>query len=188
MSAVPRLTPAQDHAVRTWFPSFEPIADLSWGLTDTVVLRLRHAGRDAIIKAGGPGNHHIGREITAHERWTAPWRTTGRAARLLHADRERNVLAISYLPGTLVAGHPAAGDAEVHRQAGELLAAFHAQECRVSGGYESRADARALAWLDQDHRIDPATETRLRERVTARVLTSWAHPRRRPAGLAARTA
>ena len=66
MPTAPRLSPGQEDAVRTWFPGAEVIADLSWGLTDTVVLHVRHAEGESIIKAGGPGNHHIGREITAH--------------------------------------------------------------------------------------------------------------------------
>ena len=165
MPTAPRLSPAQQDAVLTWFPAVEIIADLSWGLTDTVVLHVRHAEGESVIKAGGPGNHHIGREITAHEQWTAPWRETGRSARLLHADRERNILATSYLPGTLVKDHPAVDDPDTHRQAGELLACFHAQERTVSEDYESTMDAKALAWLDSDHRIDAVTEARLRDAI-----------------------
>jgi len=147
MSTAPRLSPAQEDAVRTWFDAVEIIADHSWGLTDTVVLHVRHAQGESIIKAGGPGNHHIGREITAHEQWTTPWREAGRCARLRHADRELNMLATSYLPGTLVKDHPAADDPDTHRQAGELLARFHAQERTVSKEYESAMDAgRSPGW------------------------------------------
>ena len=165
MSTAPRLSPAQEDAVRTWFDAVEIIADHSWGLTDTVVLHVRHAQGESIIKAGGPGNHHIGREITAHEQWTTPWREAGRCAGLRHADRELNMLATSYLPGTLVKDHPAADDPDTHRQAGELRARFHSQERTVSMEYESAMDARALAWLDSDHRIDAVTEARLRDAI-----------------------
>lgn len=165
MPAAPHLSPAQEDAVRTWFASVELVADLSWGLTDTVVLHVRHAEGQAIVKAGGPGNHHIGREITAHEQWTTPWRDAGSSARLLHADRGRNILATSYLPGVLVKDHAAADDPDTHRQAGELLARFHGQECTVSEEYEAGMDAKALAWLDSDHRIDAATEARLRDAI-----------------------
>lgn len=165
MSAVPRLSAAQEVAVHAWFPGVEFIADLSWGLTDTVVLHVQHAKGESIIKAGGPRNHHIGREITAHEQWTKPWREVGRAARLLHVDRDENILATTFLPGTLVKVHPAARDTATYRQAGELLACFHAQESTVSEDYESRMDARAIAWLDSDHRIDAVTKTKLREAI-----------------------
>lgn len=115
MSSAPRLSVAQEVAVHAWFSAVEFIADLSWGLTDTVVLHVRHDKGESIIKAGGPGNHHIGREITAHEQWTRPWREVGRAARLLHVDRDENILATTFLPGTLVKVHPAADDADTYR-------------------------------------------------------------------------
>ena len=165
MSSTPRLSPAQQDVVSRWFPDMEVVADLSWGLVDTVVLHVRHAEGESIIKAGGRGNHHIGREIAAHEQWTTPWRDAGRCARLQHGDRDQNILATTYLPGTLVKDHPPADDADTYRQAGELLASFHAQQRWVSTDYESRADANAIAWLDRDHRIDAVTEARLREAI-----------------------
>jgi len=165
MLSTPRLSPAQEEVVRRWFPDVEVVADLSWGLVDTVVLHVRHEQGESIIKAGGPGNHHIGREIAAHEQWTKPWRDAGRCARLQHGDRDQSILATNYLPGTLVKDHPAADDADTYRQAGVLLASFHAQQCTVSKDYESRADANAIAWLDRDHRIDAVTEARLREAI-----------------------
>lgn len=55
MSSAPRLSPAQEAVVRRWFPAVEVIADLSWGLTDTVVLHVRSAKGESIVKAGGPG-------------------------------------------------------------------------------------------------------------------------------------
>lgn len=165
MSSAPRLSAAQEAVVRRWFPAVEVIADLSWGLTDTVVLHVQHAEGESIIKAGGPGNHHIGREIAAHEQWTTPWRDAGRCARLLHVDRDQNMLATSYLPGTLVKDHPAADEADTYRQAGELLASFHAQQGTVSEDYESRMDAHSIASLDSEHRIDAVTETMLRDAI-----------------------
>lgn len=157
------LSQGQRERVREWFPQFVVVADLSWGLTDTTVLHLRTTDQDVIVKGGGPGNHHIGREIAAQERWTRPWLRTGSIGRLLHADRELNLLAVTYLPGRLVAGTPAAQDPQTHRQAGRLLADLHGQSRRISADYEAAADARAVRWLDGEHRIPEQVETRLRE-------------------------
>lgn len=152
----------QQGLVDRWLPGAAVVADMSWGLVDTVVLHVRYEGGDAVVKAAGPANHHIAREITAHERWTRPWVSTDRVGRLLHADRDHNIVVLSYLPGTLVQDTPAVNDPDTYRQAGALLAAFHAQAGRVSGTYEAEMDARALRWLDGGHRISPGTEARLR--------------------------
>lgn len=156
------LDQAQQDAVERWFPEADVVADMSWGLVDTVVLHLRTLVGEVVVKAAGPGNHHIGREITGHQRWTGPWLDGDRINRLLHADVEHNLLALSYLPGSLVHGTPAASDPEIHWQAGELLAAFHHQASTVSEDYEARMDAQAIRWLDGVHRIDPDAEKALR--------------------------
>lgn len=162
MTHWPRLTSAQAHAVDSWFPGAELVGDLSWGQTDTAVLHLRHRDGEVVVKAGGPRNHHIGREITGHECFTAPLVERGRAARLLHADRELRVLATEHLPGRLVEGSPAEWLEDTYRQAGALLAVLHSQASRSAPDYEATADARALAWFDEPHRIAPETEERLR--------------------------
>ncbi|TWP33946.1 phosphotransferase [Leekyejoonella antrihumi] len=161
------LSDAQQQTVDGWFPGAVVVADLSWGLVDTVVLHLRHDGGEAVVKAAGPSDGHLPREIAAHERWTGPWRTTGRIGRLLHADRDQNVFALSYLPGVLVQDSPAADDADTYRQAGALLAAYHAQAARVSQSYEAQMDARAITWLDGEHRISQGIVTRLREVIAS---------------------
>jgi aminoglycoside phosphotransferase len=157
----------QQGLMERWLPGAAVVADMSWGLVDTVVLHVRYDGGEAIVKAAGTANHHIAREITAHERWTRPWVSTGRIGRLLHADRDHNVIALSYLPGVLVQDTSALNDPDTYRQAGALLAAFHSQESRVSGTYEARMDARALQWLDGEHRISPGTEAQLRRRIAS---------------------
>lgn len=157
--------------VEAWFSGHAVVADLSWGLVDTTVLHLRTQVGAVIVKAGGPEDAHIGREITGHERWTSPWLPTGHVGDLVHADREHNLLAVTYLPGSLVDGTPSATDPEVHRQAGELLAAFHRQDRRVSQTYEAEQDARSLQWLDGDHRIPAPVEAQLRE-----VIATHEHP------------
>ena len=159
------LTPDQQQRVDAWLPGAALVEDLSWGLIDTCVLHLRGPQGDVVVKAGGPGNHHLAREITGHEDSTGPWLETGRVGRLLHSDRELNLLVLTHLPGVLADGTPAASDPEVHRQAGELLAALHAQASRVDDHHEEQMDTRALRWLDGEHRIERRTETRLREAI-----------------------
>jgi hypothetical protein len=165
--ALPGLSPAQLGLVRSWFPDARLVAECSWGLTDTAVLHLRTAGADVIVKAGGHGNHHIGREIAAHQLWLGVWTGVGRAPELLHAERDLRVLATAYLPGRLVQGHPAEHHPPTYGQAGALLRLLHDQASRVDAGYEEAMDAKALAWLDQPHRIAAGTERRLRERIAS---------------------
>ena len=159
----PDLTRAQVDRIRDWFSQVVVVADLSWGLTDTTVLHLRTDRGEVIVKAAGPDNHHIGREIAAREQWMGPWLDTCRVGRLLHADPEHHLLAVTYLPGRLVVGTPAAQEPQTHRQAGRLLAELHGQASRISDSYEADADARAVRWLDGEHRIPEQNETRLRE-------------------------
>jgi hypothetical protein len=163
MSGLDSLTAAQRGLLAAWFGDLEVIADHSWGLTDTRVLEVRSRQGRIIVKAAGPDNHHIAREIAAHRDWTGPWLAQGAIGRMLHSSEEERLLCVSYLPGHLVQDVPAAaGDPETYRQAGALLADFHEQAAKVDDEYESAADAKALAWLNRDHRIAPGTEARLR--------------------------
>jgi hypothetical protein len=164
---VPALTPDQTAALASWLPGFEIAADLSWGQTDTVVLRVRTAGGEYVVKAGGPANHHILRELQAHDGATDVWVAEGRAARLRFADAALRILVVDYLPGVLAGSTPAALDPDVHRQAGELLRQLH-DEASVDGGVAEDAAMRsALRWLDAPHRIAPATVRRLRDALGA---------------------
>lgn len=149
--------------VESWLPDAVLIADLSWGLMDSVVLHLRAPEGDRIVKAGGPTNHHIARERTAHLGYTGPWVADKRAARLIRYDEMANLLLLDYLPGTLVQDTPAEHDTAVYRQAGAMLAAFHAQSERPDDNYEARMNQKMLAWLDAPHRIAPETTARLRQ-------------------------
>ena len=160
------LTLEQQQLVDHWFPGAVLVQDLSWGLIDTTVLHLRVDGREFIVKAGGPDNHHLDREITGHAEFTAPWLRECRIGRMIHADQARRVLVLEYLPGVLVEGTPAESDPQTHRQAGQLLAVLHGQASRVDDQYEQRMDARALRWLDGQHRIEPTTEARLRHVIS----------------------
>lgn len=164
-----RLSPEQRALVDVWLPGARVVADLSWNQVDTVVLHVRHGGRDLIVKAGAPENHHIGRELDAHDGsgYVGVWADEGCAARLRHADRGARVLVLDRLPGVLAFGTPAATDPDVHRRAGELLRRFHGQATRASEGTDAAASRRALAWLDSDHAIAPDVEQRLRAALAA---------------------
>ncbi|RIK17142.1 MAG: aminoglycoside phosphotransferase [Acidobacteria bacterium] len=162
---LPGLTPEQRDLVVGWLGEPELVSEHSWGLVDTVVLRVRAAGRDLTVKAAGPANHHIGRELDAHERWTGPLLDGDRAPRLVHADRGARVLVATWLPGDLAQDGPAQHDPEVHRQAGALLARLHQQTAGVDDGWEATQRTRVLTWLGRDHRIPEEQEARVRELV-----------------------
>lgn len=162
MPSLPRLDPTQQALVDAWLPDAEFVADLSWELMGTAVLRLRTPGGDRVVKAGGPANHHIGREIAAHLHFTGPWTGSGRAARMLRHDADARILVLTFLPGSLVDGTPAERDPALYRQAGSLLAALHRQAARPSDDYELRENQKALRLLESDHRIAPEAIAPLR--------------------------
>lgn len=162
---LPGLTQDQRALVRGWLDDAEVVSEHSWGLVDTTVLRVRTAGHDLTVKASGTRNHHIGREIDAHERWTGPLLDDERAPRLLHADREAHVLVTTWLPGELAQDGPAQHDPEVHRQAGDLLARLHEQAARLDDEWEAAQRRRVLTWLGRAHRIPEEQEARVRELV-----------------------
>lgn len=156
------LTAGQAELVRGWLLDPELVDDLSWGIVDSTVLHVRARGADLIVKAGGPGNHHLGREIDAHETATAPLIDRGLAAPLRHADRDERIMVLDRLPGVLAAGSVSEFDADIHRQAGAALALLHAGAARLDPDYEQRVTERTLAWLDGPHRLDGAIESDLR--------------------------
>lgn len=135
---------------------------MSWGLVDTKVLRVRDGDRDVVVKAAGQANHHIGREITAHESYTGPLVELARTGRLIAADRASNVLIMEYQAGELVEGTPNEFDPDVHKQAGSILRALHSQTRCMDDVYEQRATATAIAWLDREHRVEPHAEAEAR--------------------------
>lgn len=164
----PRLSLDQNAQLLRWLPDARLRAELSWNLTDTVVLDVTSILGRFIVKAAGPANTHIGREITAHQGATACLIDSGRAARMIQHDRAANILVTDYLEGTLVMGSDAEFDADIHHQAGALLRTFHDQTQRCDDDAEARATTKALAWLDQSHRIEPSTVAAVR-----RILTTY---------------
>jgi hypothetical protein len=167
MTDLPRLSTEHQAIVRTWLPEYEFVDDLSWELMGTAVLHLRTPDGEVVVKAGGPGNHHIDREIHAHRHFTNPWVERGVAARMLRHDLDRKVMLLDYLPGSLVQDAPGEWVPDTYRQAGAMLAELHGQEERPDAGYEAMMTRKALASLDDPHRIAPETVERLRELLLA---------------------
>jgi hypothetical protein len=135
---------------------------MSWNLVDTVVLDVATAYERVVIKAAGPQNHHIGREITAYQGFTDCLARTGHAAQLLHEDRHANLLVLRYLDGSLVEGSDAEFVCDTYRQAGRLARVFHDQAARTEPEWEAAAVAKSMAWLEKPHRIQPCIAARLR--------------------------
>lgn len=165
--SAPTLTPEQGALLDRWFPDLEVVADWSWGLTDTVVLHARTGSGELVVKAAGPDNHHISREIRAHRSWVGALADQGLAPRLLRAEESAKLLVTAHLEGELVLGTPAEGHADTYAQAGVLLARLHRQASRLADDYEREQNAKTLRWLDRPHRIDADTTEELRAKVAA---------------------
>ena len=135
---------------------------MSWNLVDTVVLDVESGNGRVVVKAAGPGNRHIGREISAYLGFTGGLERAGRAAKLLQHDRDANILAIGYVEGTLVEGCAAEFAPDTYYQAGALSRAFHGQAERTDSDWDAAAVAKSIDWLDKPHRIKPDHAARLR--------------------------
>ena len=170
------LSPRQRALLNQWLPGASVDREHSWGLVETTVLEMTHAGSRFIAKADGDDDHHIEREIYAHRHWLRPWTSMGRAPALEHGDAEARLLVTKYLPGHLVLGSDAGEDPGTYRQAGELLALFHGQTTVTDADYERRENEKALAWLSGPHRIAASTVEVLRAQIAG-----WSTP---PATLA----
>ncbi len=164
--ALGSLTSDQRRLLAGWLPGAEVVRDHGWGLVATTVLEIASGGARFIVKAGGPDDTHIAREVHAHRHWLRPWTDLGRAPRLEFADAEAKVVVTRFLPGELVLATSAAEEPDTYRQAGELLAAFHGQTSEVDGDHERRENDKALAWLSGPHRIAPAVVERLSTEVS----------------------
>lgn len=150
------LTPAQSALLEGWLPGYAVLRDLSWGLVETTVLEVSCAGERFVVKAGGPQDHHMAREVRAHREWIGPLAGAGLAPQLVVADADAKIVVTRYLEGDLVLGSEAARDPEVYRQAGALLAQLHRVGCAVVDEHcEQLANEHTLAWLARPHRIRP---------------------------------
>ncbi|MGH3446141.1 MAG: phosphotransferase [Nocardioidaceae bacterium] len=159
------LSEKQQALVDTWLPGATVVQSHGWGLVQTSVFELRYAGERLIVKAGGASDGHIAREIHAHHSWLEPWTRAGRAPILEFADEEAKILVTRYLPGDLVLGTTSADEPSTYHQAGELLAQLHAEASVTDAGYEEHENEKALTWLNEPHRIAPATVERLRAEI-----------------------
>lgn len=164
-----KLSPAQRGLLDEWLPGAEVLTEHTWRHDDVTVLEVAHDGQTYVVKAAPEADAHIAREIAAHHNWLAPW--ADRAPRLQAGDPTVNILVTTRLPGEQVAGTAAEQDPAVYRQAGALLARFHAQASVEDETYEDQLDERVLAWLEHDHGIDGETEKRIREQIG-----SWQTP------------
>jgi hypothetical protein len=68
LSAFGQLSPRQRALVDRWLPGARVERDHGWGLVDTTVLEVTHAGSRYIVKAGGDDDRHIARELHARHR------------------------------------------------------------------------------------------------------------------------
>ncbi|MEO7754927.1 MAG: aminoglycoside phosphotransferase family protein [Terracoccus sp.] len=164
--ALGSLTIDQRRLLALWLPGAEVVRDHGWGLVATTVLEIVSGGARFIVKAGGPDDTHIAREVHAHRHWLRPWTDVGRAPLLELADAEAKVLVTRFLPGELVLGTGAADDPDTYRQAGELLSALHGQTRELDDAHEQRENDKALAWLSGPHRIAPDVAGRLRDEIS----------------------
>lgn len=157
-----RLTTRQAELVEAWLPGVRLLNDLSWNLIDTAVLEVGHEQRRYVVKAAGPSNHHIGREIEAHQSSAVMLARQNHAAKLVRSDRSVNILVTEYLEGSIVEGTEAEFETETYLQAGRLLRLFHEQARRTDPDYEAAATAKAVAWLDAPHRIEESAADKAR--------------------------
>lgn len=166
-----RLSERQRELVERWLPGAVVEEDLSWGLVETVVLRVRDGERQVVVKAGGAADSHIEREIRTHLHWLRPWTDLRRAPSLVHHDVDAKLVVTTYLPGRLVLDDPAVDRPDTYLQAGRLLALLHGQLGEVDDDYERRESAKSLAWLDEPHRIAADVKAALRAEIA-----SWPAP------------
>lgn len=159
----PNLTEEQRALLREWLPGLTIIRDHSWGTIETTVLEATAPSPAAtttttatatyIVKAGGPSDHHMAREIHAYNNWASAWRPGVDAPKPLKSHENAKLLVTEYLDGTLVQGHPAEQDPVTYRQAGALLRRFHDQHREPHPDYELKENRKLLRLLEQPHRI-----------------------------------
>ncbi|WP_300264735.1 phosphotransferase [Microbacterium sp.] len=163
MSGWERLSAAQRAWVQERLADAHVVTDMSWNVVESIVLRVRSGDEDVVVKAGGRNNHHIGRELSAHPEYTRSLVESALAAPLRDSDASLRVMILDFLAGELVQGTDAETHTPTYMQAGALLRALHQQETRTDADYWPRTIARALAWFDQPHRVEPETEQKTRD-------------------------
>jgi len=101
------------------------------------------------------------REIHAYTHWTAT--LEGRSPRLVAADQSIPAIILTTVPGQPVLpngdGRQSATDADLERQAGELLRRFHSAEPQAPPVHpQTTLQERLNRWLPDAHRILPAAD------------------------------
>src|ERR1700678_1617537 len=127
------LTSRQRALLDEWLGAWETVADHSWPLQDTTVLRVRNAVGDHIVKARTPDG--IAAEIDAH--LTVLSGLSIPAPRLEYHWADAGILVTGYLPGEVVEGTAAEWEPETYRQAGALLSAIQLPG-EMSAGYAAQ--------------------------------------------------
>lgn len=149
-----KLQPEQHAFVEHMLPGYHIVTDLSWHITDTIVLLVEQAGTQHVVKAFGPNNHHFERE---HDALTTHAPALGAfTGQLRAASTTARVLVMGFLPGVLVQGSPAELESTTYEKAGALLRTFHDQAAKPSAPYEAKEVQGGLTWLAKPHRIPPA--------------------------------
>lgn len=162
-----RLSAAQQDRLRQWLPGARLRADMSWQQLDTTVLDVDTEMGRVVVKAAGPDNHHIGREITAYQGFTECLSRTGHAPTLLFDDLEANLVVLRHVPGWLVQGSDAEFAEDTYRQAGRLARTLHDQAARTDPDWDAASVTKSVGWLDKPHRIAPGDEAALRRVLSA---------------------
>ena len=158
-----RLSRRQTELVEYWLSEPRVIADMSWDQRGTAVLDVECPQGRLVIKAAGPADHHIDREIMAYRTVTGALSRTGHTPRLRYRDSAEKLIIVDHLPGELVQGSAAEFAVETYRQAGRRLRVLHDVDHRVDPDWERAEVAKSLAWLDKPHRIPARTESALRK-------------------------
>lgn len=149
------LQPQQHAFVTSVLPGYRIVRDLSWGITDTVVLLVEHGGQQRIVKAFGVDNHHFEREYAALTAHVAP--LMDYAGQLIASCTDARTFVLTVVPGNLVMNTAAEYRPAVHEKAGALLRKFHNQATQASAQFERSELAAAFRWLHAEHRIPSAT-------------------------------
>ncbi|MBF4586518.1 phosphotransferase enzyme family protein [Curtobacterium sp. VKM Ac-2887] len=138
------------------------VADDSWGLLDTRVLRVVDGDDSYTVKASGRDNTHFPRELEAHRTVTDALRAAGDAGALVAADEQHRVLILERVPGHLALGTVDEHAPDVHRQAGAVLRRLHDHGTRHDPTFLLHEQAKALRALDAPHRISADVVARIR--------------------------
>lgn len=145
------LTDIQTDIISTWIGPFQVVNNMSWGLVDSTVLKVRAGHDDYVVKTAGPDNNHIGREITAYQ--SVLPELAGHVPDFIGADREHRLLVTRFLPGHLAETTGQDRSPQVMERAGHILSLLHSTDSGVDTTLDRNLTKAALKWLRKDHQI-----------------------------------